>query len=129
MSNKINIQGLNDISDPFYRYTMTKLNVIRQKNKTIIDNLETICQDLERDSLLLVSYFKKKFNSSFNYKDNVLSTTRTNITYQDFEKVLREFIENFVLCEKCKLPETILQQNSNEILLNCKCCSYVTKHR
>ena len=127
MTSKINVQGLNDIIDPFYRYTMTKLNIIKQKNKTIIDNLETVCKDLEREPGLLISYLKKKFNASFTYKDGILSTTRTDINYKEFETVLREFIEYYVLCERCKLPETELHKNDNTLNLMCKCCSHVTK--
>ena len=126
MAKKMNIQGINDIIDPCYRYTMTKLNVTKQKNKIIIDNLEEVCKDIDRDPNLLVNYFKKKFNTSFTYKDGTIATTRTNLTYQDFETVLREFIEFYVLCEQCKLPETEFQKNKEEILLLCKCCSYMT---
>lgn len=122
MSKKINIQGLDDIDDPFYRYTMTKINVIRQKNKTIIDNLEIVCKDIEREPEQLVKYFKKKFSISMSYKDNILSTT-ANLSYQDFETALREYIQLYVLCERCKLPET----NMTEKLLICRCCSHETK--
>jgi translation initiation factor 5 len=125
MSKKINIEGSTDVIDPFYRYTMTKLNVIKQKNKTVIDNLNVVCKDLDRDPMLIVNYFKRKFSTSMRYKDNILSTTGT-ITYDQFYDALREFIEYYVLCEKCKLPETIIQFKDDQIKLDCNCCSNIT---
>lgn len=122
MSKKINIQGLTDIDDPFYRYTMTRLNVVRQKNKTLIDNLVIVSKDLERDPEHIAKFFKKKFSVSMNYKDNQLMTT-ANLTSQDFETALREYIQLFVLCERCNLPETNLVDN----VLVCRCCSHETK--
>lgn len=124
---KINIQGLTDILDPFYRYRMEKINVIRQKTKTVIDNIDIICKDLERDPLLLVQFLKKKLNVSLTYKNNLLSMT-ANVPYETFELYLREFIELYVLCEICKLPETVLDNDliNFTIFLNCKCCSHKT---
>ena len=130
MANKINIQGLNEILDPFYRYKMAKLNVAKQKNKIMINNFDVVCKDLDREPNILINYFKKKFNTSFTYKNNILTTTRTDVNYKEFEIVLREFIEKYVLCERCKLPETELHKGdgkNDEVTLICKCCSYVTK--
>lgn len=122
---KINIQGINDIDDPFYRYTMTKLNVIRQRTKTVIDNLVAVSKDLDRDPKLIVDYFKKKFSVSFLFKNDILSTT-TDISYDQFVMALRDFIEIYVLCGTCKLPETEILINKNKILLTCKCCPNMT---
>jgi len=119
---KINIQGINNINDTFYRYKMSPLNVVKQRNKTVIDNLVKVAADLDRDPKTIVDYFKKKFNTSFTYKNDILSTT-TDITYDKFELALRDFIESYVLCGTCKLPETELTINKDKILLNCKCCS------
>lgn len=122
----MNIQGADDIIDPFYRYKMQKLNVIKQKNKTIIDNFDKVSSDLERDPKMIYSYFKKKFSISMNLKDGVLSTT-ADLGYADFEKVLREFIEDYVLCPKCRLPELVLSKNEKKMTMTCKSCSFIKK--
>jgi len=119
----MNIQGLDNIIDPFYRYKMQKLNVVQQKNKTVIDNINKVSADLEREPELIYNYFKKKLSISMNMKDGVLSTA-AKLSYNDFEKVLREFIDEYVLCPKCKLPELVLTENKSKYLMTCKSCSY-----
>ena len=122
--NSINIQGKNDIDDQFYRYKMQKMNVIHQKNKTIIDNFNKVCADIKVDPKMLYIFFKKKFSVSMNLdKNNVISTT-TKIPYADFEKALREFIEEYVLCKTCSLPELEILIEKNKIIRVCKSCSF-----
>lgn len=120
---QVNIQGNDDIDDPFYRYKMAKLNVIKQRTKTIIDNLNEVAKDLDRDPKLIADYFKKKFNVSLIFKNGVLSTSAT-LSYDQFSTALRDFIEIYVLCQSCKFPETTLTINKNKdgIILICKCC-------
>ena len=86
---KINIQGISDIDDPFYRYTMTKLNVTKLRNKIAIDNLEQVAKDLDRDPKLIIDHFKKKLNLSITYKNNLL-TLPSNMEYSILEISLRD---------------------------------------
>lgn len=117
---KIPISGLQEIDDPFYRYTMDRMNLIKNGSFYLIDNLPTICKELDRDDKLLVKYFNLKFNVSFVYKNGILRTQK-DIKLNDYEEALHEFIEYFVLCPRCKLPETILE---SKYVLKCKACSY-----
>lgn len=126
--NKINIEGLGKIDDPFYRYKMARINIIRQKNKTIIDNIDKVCKDLERNPDLFVNYLKKKLSIALVYKNGILSMTK-DIGEDDMNKLLKEFIELYVICEKCKLPETDIMIYNDKVLLDCKCCSFQSSKR
>lgn len=119
---KINIQGVENIDDFHYRYMMTKLHVIKQRNKTIVDNLAIVAADLDRNPSMIADYFKKRLSVSMTYKNDILTTT-ANIEYDQFETMLREFIEVYVLCNICKLPETVFMIRDNNPCLECKCCS------
>jgi len=127
---RTNISGFEDIDDPFYRYKMDKLKITRQKNKTIIDNIDKVCKDLHRDPQLLIEFYKKKFGIAMIYKNNILSTTARFDDIDDkLNKGLREFIEYYVLCSKCRLPETKIEKLKDIVTLSCDCCSFVTKSR
>lgn len=121
---KMNIQGVNDINDSFYRYKMEKLNVIAQKNKTIIDNIKKVCDDIAVSPIMLYKFFKKRFSVSMNMDKNYVLSTTKKITYDEFEKVLREFIEKYVLCKQCKLPELNYTIEKNKTIRICKSCSF-----
>lgn len=123
---KINICGLDDNNDPFYRYKMEKVNIVVQKNKSNIMNLHIIANEIYRDVNLLVNYYKKKFNTSVIFKNNILTVSGI-ITTNEFEEALREFIEYYVLCPVCRLPQTELVIVKNKIEINCKCCPNSTE--
>lgn len=125
---KINISGLKDIDDPFYRYKMQKLKISKQKNKTIVENIDQICKELYRDPQLLIDYYKKRFGIAIIYKNNIVSITAKFDDLEDkLNKGLHEFIEYYVLCSKCRLPETKLEKDKNHITLSCDCCAFTTK--
>ena len=119
----MNIQGTCDIIDPFYRYKMHKLNIVHQKHKTIIDNIEQVCVDLKVSSDLLYKFFKSRFSVSMNLSNQVLSTS-AKISYSEFEQALREFIEIYILCKSCKLPELEISCQKNGITRKCTSCSF-----
>ena len=123
---KINVCGLEEKDDPFYRYQMEKFVVTRQKKgRTVVENLENVAKDIERDPILIIEFFKRKFSTNFIFKKGILTTSR-DINYKELEIAIREFIEYFVLCSICRLPETTITKNSNKFFLNCKCCSNIS---
>lgn len=120
---KINIEGLVSIDDPFYRYQRDRVEVVKQKNKISLKNLETIGKQIDRDPRLIVEYFKKYFSVNFIFKNGEVTTTKT-IEGNEFEKALCQFIEYLVLCPVCKLPETEMKVKRKGVNLSCKCCSF-----
>jgi len=57
---KINIQGLEDILDPFYRYTRDVVIVVQEKTMTSIENLDKISKDLGCSEDILLNFIKRK---------------------------------------------------------------------
>ena len=57
---RIKLQGLNDINDPFYRYTMDVPVYDKCKNRIIVKNIDTIAKDIGRDPRLIASYIGYK---------------------------------------------------------------------
>ena len=123
MSKKINITGLKEINDPFYRYQMRKLDVVSQRNTTAIKNIEEVSHDIGVDHNILIKFFKKVFGINFVFKKGILTTTK-NISYKEFEDNLKIFIEYFVLCQQCRLPEIDVVVENKKVYLKCKSCPH-----
>ena len=121
---KVNIQGVEEIIDPFYRYQREKINFEQLRNKGVIKNLDQICKDIDRDKDIILKYFQSYFGSNFILKKDGLCYTQKNIDKKSLEKALNFLIENIVLCPICKLPETKLEFNKKKISMFCKCCSF-----
>jgi len=121
---KINIIGLVDNNDPFYRYKMSKLIVEFSNGRTYIKNLDTIANELHRDLNLIIKFIKKKLGAHIIHKNgNYIITGK--IEYVTLFNYIREFIEYFVLCSKCKLPETQYIFDGKNVYVKCNACSNI----
>ena len=82
------------VDDPFYRYKIPSLQVRHRRNKTFIDNLESVTKSLNRNKLILLSYLCQtlgcgKFKNGLNGCHS-LSTLQT---------LLEGFIDSYILCD------------------------------
>lgn len=124
---QVNING--DLSDPHYRYKMPAIKSCPQKNLTIITNLAEISRALQRQPDYLLEYFNLEL------KLRPLRDAQKHTTYaiRDFHdtpklaKLLRGFINTFVLCSSCSNPETniVFEGKNSLVCLSCEACGKV----
>ncbi|KAJ5702361.1 Translation initiation factor IF2/IF5 zinc-binding [Penicillium malachiteum] len=116
-----------DISDPFYRYKMEKLqSKIEGKGngiKTVVVNLNSVAQSLSRPPAYVIKYFGFELGAQANAKPTddrwIINGAHDAGKLQDY---LDGFISKFVLCKKCKNPETDVIIKDEKITLDCKAC-------
>ncbi|KAH7125472.1 domain found in IF2B/IF5-domain-containing protein [Dendryphion nanum] len=120
-----------DVSDPFYRYKMEKIqSKIEGKGngiKTVIVNLSSVAQSLERQPAYVIKYFGFELGAQTNTNPAddrwIINGAHDASKLQDY---LDGFISKFVLCKKCKNPETVVNIKDGRILLDCKACGQIT---
>lgn len=118
------IRGKTEIVDPAYRYKMHRLILKKEKNKSCITNLHEIVMDIKiPNQELIVSFFKKRLSLSITGKgDRVLITS--DVSQQTLQNTLYEFIEYFVICKRCRLPELSYMLTKNKLGTCCCSCGY-----
>ncbi|KAL2834180.1 translation initiation factor eIF5 [Aspergillus cavernicola] len=123
--NNINIRR--DVTDPFYRYKMEPLHSkIEGKGngiKTVVVNLNSVAQSLSRPPAYVIKYFGFELGAQANAKPTddrwIINGAHDARKLQDY---LDGFISKFVLCKKCKNPETDVTIKDEKITLDCKAC-------
>ncbi|KAK5073373.1 eukaryotic translation initiation factor 5, partial [Cryomyces antarcticus] len=116
-----------DVTDPFYRYKMERLqSKVEGKGngiKTVIVNLSSVAQSLARPPSYVIKYFGFELGAQTNIAPTddrwIINGAHEASKLQDY---LDGFISKFVLCKKCKNPETDVQIKNNDITLDCKAC-------
>jgi translation initiation factor 5 len=121
---KINIRGIKEINDFSYRYKMEEVNIVNQGAQKAWLNIDVISSVLFRSSSDIVKFLKKYFGSSFDYKNGIMTTFKKDLTKQMLQEAVFQYIEQFVLCKKCKNPETENKQIKKKHLIVCKACGY-----
>ncbi|KAG5655007.1 hypothetical protein HG530_014119 [Fusarium avenaceum] len=120
-----------DVSDAFYRYKMERLQTkIEGKGngiKTVVVNLSSVAASLARPGAYVIKYFGFELGAQTNIdpKDDrwIINGAHDAPKLQDH---LDGFINKFVLCKKCKNPETDVVIKDDHILLDCKACGQRT---
>lgn len=122
--NLINVRGVNEQEDPFYRYKMEKIELIKQGSQFVFTNVDNISLALHREPQQLVSFLKKYFASAFIYKNNVAKSSKTDLTAFSLQEAIYQYIETDVLCKKCKLPETVVKKDKKKTHICCQACGH-----
>lgn len=120
--------NLNFGDDIFYRYKREKCILTHDKNYTIIENFNKICQQLQRSPKILDIFLKNKLNKTTFFKNSKLYIQKYS-SEQEIENILTEFTKIFIICKKCENPETLLlvkckKHEENILYLKCNACSY-----
>jgi translation initiation factor 5 len=116
-----------DVSDDFYRYKMERLQTkIEGKGngiKTVVVNLPSVAASLARPGAYVIKFFGFELGAQTNMdpKDDrwIINGAHEASKLQDH---LDGFINKFVLCKKCKNPETDVIIKDDHIVLDCKAC-------
>jgi translation initiation factor 5 len=119
------------VDDPKYRYKMPLLQQkIEGKGiniRTNLTNLKDVAKSLRVPHDYILKFMGYEFGSNVNVKDNATSING-EMNENDILKMLDKFIDKYVLCPKCKLPEMVLQLSPEKQLIGkCNSCGTTTE--
>ena len=130
MASLVNVVRSNP--DQFYRYKMERLQTkIEGKGngiKTVVTNLSSVAQSLDRPPSYVIKYFGFELGAQTNNdpKDDRWIINGAHEA-QKLQESLDGFIAKFVLCRSCKNPETVVHIVDDRITLDCKACGSTSK--
>ncbi|KAI0166332.1 domain found in IF2B/IF5-domain-containing protein [Xylariaceae sp. FL1272] len=120
-----------DVTDAFYRYKMERIQTkIEGKGngiKTVVANLSSVAASLARPPGYVIKYFGFELGAQTNIDPPddrwIINGAHDAPKLQEY---LDGFINKFVLCKKCKNPETDVVIKDGHIILDCKACGQRT---
>lgn len=123
----INISGNNPVDDPEYRYKMPtvygKLEGRGNGSKTVIPNISDVGSSLHRDPGEVNKFFGCELGAQTTYnKETDRAIVNGHHTDKVLQQMVHKYIEAFVLCPNCGLPETEYKIKSGTIYHKCAAC-------
>lgn len=125
----INIAGLTAVDDPAYRYKMPKIQAKIEGRgngiKTVLVNIIELAGALKRDPPEVTKFFGCELGAQTIYSTEtgadraIVNGAHTEV---DLQKSLAKYIEHFVLCRNCRLPETHYKIKSGVVSQVCLAC-------
>lgn len=123
----INIAGTTPVDDPEYRYKMPavygKIEGSGNGIKTVIPNITEVGTALHRQPAEVNKFFGTELGAQSRY---AAETDRAIVNGAHTDAVLQElvhkYIEKFVICPNCGLPETDYKIKNDTIYHKCMAC-------
>ena len=133
MSGLINIAGLTPVEDPSYRYKMPQVRgkIEGRGNgiKTLLINVKDVSLALNREAPEITKFFGTELGAQTTYDEEVSGIRAiVNGAHSDvlLHEKLKTYIEKFVLCRNCHLPETHYKIKEGIITQKCLACGSKT---
>lgn len=123
----MNIAGTQAVDDPEYRYKMPRLiGKIEGKGngiKTVVMNCNDIAASLHRSTAEVCKFFGCELGAQSKYDKNT-DRAVVNGAFDStiMQNHLSKYIEKFVLCPSCRLPETKYKFKGQLIFHKCYAC-------
>lgn len=123
----INISGLTPIDDPEYRYKMPKINgkIEGRGNgiKTVLTNCLDVANALHRNPSEVCKFFGCELGAQSKYDANTeRAVVNGAFDTKDLQSMVHKYVELFVLCPQCRLPETKYKYRGQTIFHKCLAC-------
>ena len=123
--------NINNSDDMFYRYKMPilQINYIGKGNGkfTCLNNIQDICNSINTTLKILITFLTQSLGT--NFKDNNLNG---HYTKEELLKLIIQFNKEFIICEKCNIPEIIPciegNKKNSKLIYKCSACRNNTKN-
>jgi translation initiation factor 2 beta subunit (eIF-2beta)/eIF-5 len=121
-----NIRGITTSfeNDFFYRYKMSKVVLVQEKTKNRLTNLRQISDEIKTPHDIFIKFLNYFIGMKLK-EDGTSYIISNNISIDVIRNAIYTYIEYFVLCYHCKLPEVKIKRR--KCTLHCDACGKVSE--
>ncbi|EFW92044.1 Translation initiation factor IF2/IF5 [Haladaptatus paucihalophilus DX253] len=110
-----------DLETSDERFSYPDPAVQKDGSFTRLTNLDDIADALSRDGEHVHSALQRELGTSGKYEEGQARYSGS-FTESDFNTALDEYVEEFVICSECGLPDTRLVRENRNLMLRCDAC-------
>eukprot|EP01104_Vermistella_antarctica_P004544 TRINITY_DN14979_c0_g1_i1.p1 TRINITY_DN14979_c0_g1~~TRINITY_DN14979_c0_g1_i1.p1 ORF type:complete len:272 (-),score=92.23 TRINITY_DN14979_c0_g1_i1:155-970(-) len=106
-----------------HRYVMRPPEVMREgSKKTVWANFDEVCTTLKRNRPHLQAYTLAELGTSGTLDASYRLTIKGRFQPKQIERIIRNYIGEYVACRTCKSPDTQLVKENRLYFVQCKAC-------
>ena len=104
------------------RFEVPDPSVRQEGNETIYQNFQETLDRLGRDQRHVLKFLQNEFGTSANIDDAGRARFTGDFDADRVTSALEEYVDTYVLCPECGLPDTKLTKEKGAELLVCDAC-------
>jgi len=106
------------------RFQMPKLELFYEGKTTVFRNFVDVCEKLNRDPKELLAYLLKELGTAGSISGR-RAIFKGRVLHTNIEEKMRWYVDSYVLCSECHLPDTKLYREGRTLMLKCEACGAV----
>ncbi|MBD3227148.1 MAG: translation initiation factor IF-2 subunit beta [Candidatus Lokiarchaeota archaeon] len=103
------------------RFTLEKVDLYNEGNRTIVQNFKDISDLLNRDPNHILKYLSRELATRGNLQGNRAIFVGKFNNYL-LNSLLKRYTQKYVICPVCKRPDTRLIKEGKFLFLKCDAC-------
>ncbi len=111
-----------DIEDTGSRFDVPEANVRTEGNATVYENFQETVDRLGRDENHVMKFLQSELGTSAQIDERGRVRLTGDFKQGRVADALESYVEDFVLCHECGLPDTKLMTEKRTTVLKCDAC-------
>jgi len=96
---------------------------IRQEGKlTVYENFQETVGRLNREEDHVMQYLQNELGTSGHIDESGRARLKGEFRVSRIEDAIDEYVEGFVRCSECGLPDTVFEREDGVLLIRCEAC-------
>lgn len=96
---------------------------IRQEGKlTVYENFQETVSRLNRDEDHVMQFLQNELGTSGHIDESGRARLKGEFRLQRIQEALDDYVEGFVRCSECGLPDTVFEREDGVLLIRCEAC-------
>ena len=111
-----------DIAGEENRFEVPEPNIRTEGNVTVFENFQSILSRMDREERHVLKFLQDELGTSAQIDERGRARLTGEFSQNRVADVLDEYVETYVICPECGLPDTTLTREHGAKLLECDAC-------
>jgi translation initiation factor 2 subunit 2 len=115
-----------DIEGSGDRFDVPEPEVRQEGNATVYENFQDTTKRLDRRDDHVVKFLQSELGTSGHIDESGRARLTGEFSQRRVQEALDEYVDEFVLCSECGLPDTKLEREQGALILRCEACGAIS---
>ncbi|WP_424018575.1 translation initiation factor IF-2 subunit beta [Halorientalis pallida] len=115
-----------DIEGSSDRFDVPEPEVRQEGNTTVYENFQDTTKRLGREDDHVVKFLQNELGTSGHIDESGRARLTGEFRQRRIQDALDEYVDEFVLCSECGLPDTKLERERGALVLRCEACGAIS---
>ncbi|MFD1589006.1 translation initiation factor IF-2 subunit beta [Halorientalis brevis] len=111
-----------DIEGSTDRFDVPDPEVRQEGNVTVYENFQSTTKRLGREDDHVMKFLQSELGTSGHIDESGRARLTGEFGERRVQEALDEYVEEFVICPECGLPDTKFEREQGALLLRCEAC-------